>query len=257
MNKEEIRKIVKENLSKYLDCEIELFEESGVVFQTPNKLNEFQQNPFLEITSIEKAVIVSASNEIINDIKPLLTEKSRDELFECPLIYGQSIYYIPDIKSLKIHDLLPQYKYFYLEGKDIEKLKDIKEFPNSLEFDKDGNIATTIVFFAMKDNEIVGLAGASNEYDNMWEIGIDVKKNYRTNGLATVLVNHLMNKILRKNIVPIYCASSTNIASQAVAHRAGLIPYWTSTYKNIFDGSSVYNELVKSIYVHYGENIDG
>lgn len=34
---------------------------------------------------------------------------------------------------------------------------------------------------------------------------------------------------------------------QAVAHRAGLIPYWISTYKNILDGSFAYNELVKSI----------
>ncbi len=46
----------------------------------------------------------------------------------------------------------------------------------------------------------------------------------------------------------IYCASSSNIVSQSVAHRAGLIPYWMSTYKNILDGSSSYNELVKLLY---------
>lgn len=248
MNKTQIKKIVKENLGKHLNCDQEIFEHNGLVFHKPNKLNQFQQNPFLEITSIEKTIIVSASGEIMDNVKTLLGEKSRDEVFECPLIYGQSIYYIPDMKKMKLCDLLPQYEYFYLEGNEINKLREIKGFNNSLEFDECGNTSTTIVFFAMKDGEIIGLAGASKEYNNMWEIGIDVKSNYRTGGLATVLVNHLMHKILSKNILPIYCASSSNIASQAVAHRAGLIPYWISTYKNILDGSSSYNELVKLLY---------
>ncbi|NEU04848.1 GNAT family N-acetyltransferase [Clostridium senegalense] len=248
MNKMQIKKIVKENLGKYLNCEQEIFEHDGVIFHKPIRLNEFQQNPFLEITNIEKAIIVSASYEIMDNMKTLLVGKSRDEIFECPLIYGQSIYYIPDIKKLKLCDLLPKYEYFYLEGNEINKLREIKGFTNSLEFDEDGSTSTAIVFFAMKDGEIIGLAGASNEYSNMWEMGIDVKSNYRTDGLATVLVNHLMHKILSKNVLPIYCASSSNIASQAVAHRAGLIPYWISTYKNILDGSSSYNELVKPLY---------
>ncbi len=248
MNKMQIKKIVKENLGKHLNCEQEIFDHNGLIFHKPIKLNEFQQNPFLEITSIEKTIVVSASDEIMENVKTLLVGKSRDEVFECPLIYGQSIYYIPDMKEMKLCDLLPQYEYFYLEGNEINKLREIKGFNNSLEFDECGNASTAIVFFAMKDGEIIGLAGASKEYNNMWEMGIDVQGNYRTGGLATVLVNHLMHKILSKNILPIYCASSSNIASQAVAHRAGLIPYWISTYKNILDGSSSYNELVKLLY---------
>jgi len=33
----------------------------------------------------------------MGNVKTLLVGKSRDEVFECPLIYGPSIYYIPDI----------------------------------------------------------------------------------------------------------------------------------------------------------------
>jgi len=61
----QIKKIVKENLGKHLNCEQEIFDHNGLIFHKPIKLNEFQQNPFLEITSIEKTIVVSASPWVV------------------------------------------------------------------------------------------------------------------------------------------------------------------------------------------------
>ncbi len=106
MNKMQIKKIVKENLGKHLNCEQEIFDHNGLIFHKPIKLNEFQQNPFLEITSIEKTIIVSASDEIMGNVKTLLVGKSRDEVFECPLIYGQSIYYVRKLSIILSHKFI-------------------------------------------------------------------------------------------------------------------------------------------------------
>ena len=84
-------------------------------------------------------------------------------------------------------------------------------------------------------------------FETMWEIGVDVKAQYRNAGLASTLVSNLAVSIMEKDIVPFYCASVTNIASQAVAYRSGLIPCWVSTYRTVLDGSSVYYEIVKKL----------
>ena len=75
-------------------------------------------------------------------------------------------------------------------------MQGIQGFGNSLAFDENGNTPTCIVYYAMKNEEIIALAGASKESDAMWEIGVDVKEPFRNEGLATTLVNHLVLSIL-------------------------------------------------------------
>lgn len=176
-----------------------------------------------------------------------MERKTRDEIFECPLVYGQSVYFIPDEKILAEQSLSDEYEYRLLEREDIGILKDISGFENALSFDKDGATSICIVLYAMKNGEIVAIAGASEEAERMWELGIDVKPEYRKKGLASALISNLACKILERGIVPFYCASVTNIASQAVAHRSGFTPCWVSTYRNILDGSSAYDDLLSGL----------
>ena len=101
-----------------------------------------------------------------------------------------------------------------------------------------------MILYAKKNNEIVGLAGASDEAEDLWELGVDVKPEHREGGLATILISNLAATLLEKGIIPFYCASVTNIGSQAVAHRSGFISCWVSTYRTILDGSSVYRDTL-------------
>ena len=52
-------------------------------------------------------------------------------------------------------------------------------------------------------------------------------------------------KILEKGIVPIWCASSTNIGSQAVASRSNFIPLWVESFGDVYDENYVYKYLIK------------
>lgn len=104
-----------------------------------------------------------------------------------------------------------------------------------------------MVFLAKKEDEIVGLAGSTIETEKLWEIGIDVKPEYRKSGLGTILVSNLTIDIIKQGIVPFYSASVTNLASQMVANRSGYIPYWIDTYGNTLDGSSPYDTFIKNL----------
>lgn len=243
INRNDILKKVKAYAAASLGCTPDNLEKEGTVFVA----NETARGPFLKIAAMGKSVIVSASPSFLPAVKARMEGKSRDEIFEFPLVYGQSIYYVPDLKILRRLPLPEEYGWNLLEKEEISKLRGIESFENSLAFDEMGETPTCIVFYAEKDGEIAGLAGAAPEGDGLWEIGVDVKPEYRNHGLAAALVSNLAVAILEKGVVPFYCASVTNIGSQAVAHRSGLIPCWISTYGNAFDGGFAYHELADKL----------
>lgn len=231
---------IRQYLSRRLNCSMADFEKDGVIFS----VNDRESEPFLEICTMGKSVIVSASEKLLPKAEKLLKGKSRDEIFECPLVYGQSIYYVPDFKQFKRQSFNRDYQYILLQGEEIGALKGVKDFENALVFDENGETPTRMVLYAKKNNEIVGLAGASDEAEGLWELGVDVKPEHRESALATILVSNLAAALLEKGIIPFYCASVTNIGSQAVAHRSGFISCWVSTYRTILDGSSVYRDTL-------------
>ena len=234
---------VKNYLADQLSCNIEDFEKEDIQFVRNSK----QKQPFLKICTMGKSVIVSASPSLFPKVEMLLQGKTRDEIFENPFIYGQSIFYIPDHGGLKSSFLPQDFQYKLMQGEEMKDLVSIKGFENSLGFDDNGNTPTGSVFYAVKDDEIVGMAGASCESETMWELGVDVKPQWRNQGLATALINTLGTILLEQEKLPFYCASTTNIASQAVAIRSGFIPCWVSTYGTILDGSSVYQDVIKKL----------
>lgn len=243
MEKIFIHNTIKEYLAKEFFCNLSVLEEDSTIFT----VNTLSKGPYIKIMAFNKCVIINTSEPIHSKVRSALSCKNRDEIFEFPFIYGQTIHYIPDVKKIERLPLVDEYSYELLQGKDIEKLRGINGFDNSLAFDCNGKTSTKIVFLAKKDDEIVGLAGASMEIEKLWEVGIDVKPKYRKGGLGTKLVSNLTVDIMKQGIVPFYSASVTNLGSQMVANRSGYIPCWIDTYGNILDGSSPYNIFVKNL----------
>ncbi len=227
-------------LAKHLNCSSEMLEQEGINFVLQKK----EKSPFLEVATMGKAVIISASPEIMLDVKKAMTGKSRDELFECPLVYGQTICYLPDIMAMQELRYDTGLSFQMLQGDAVSKLRGISGFENSLGFDAYGNTPTHIVLYAEQDGKIAALAGASEADENMWEIGVDVLPDFRRNGLASQLVHQLAKEIMRWDIVPFYSVSVTNIASQRTAYRSGFLPYWVQSYRTSLDGSSSYSNFL-------------
>lgn len=79
---------------------------------------------------------------------------------------------------------------------------------------------------ALRDGEIIGMAGASADSPLMWQIGINVLPEARGQGIAAMLVSLLRNDVLAAGRLPYYGTSISHLESQRVALRSGFLPAW-------------------------------
>lgn len=236
MTKDDMLNIVYAYLAQLMNCGIADFKKEKTTFALSKN-----KEPFLKIVIFGKAVVVAASCNLYSKAVSLMENKSRDELFECPLVYGQTIHYIPDLSRVSEPALPDAYTYKLLQGDEIYGLSHISGFDNSLTFDSEGHTNTAIALAAYEGDTVVALAGASIAYNKLYELGIDVLPAFRNQGLATAMVRKLTCEILNKGAVPFYSASITNIASQMVAARAAYLPCWVDSWGNVYDDYYAYN----------------
>jgi hypothetical protein len=241
--------IVRKQLAIDMNCSIQDFIKEGIVF-CKARLNEGRrmfdrQSPFLEIATMGKSTVVSADSDILTKVKPLLKTKLREDIFAAPFLFGHSLYYIPDCNRIKKLPCPDDFTFYIKEDKEIHELYKISGFENAIQYDINHLRPDAIVIYAMQDNKIVAMAGASIDSSVMWQIGIDVLPQFRNKGLAASLVSNLAIMIMERGIVPYYGTASSNIASQSVAYRSGFSPAWMCSYKNIFDGTAPYEGDIK------------
>lgn len=235
MTKNEIQNIIQRYLKQEFSCTENDLLGKKVVFTK----NLFKK-PYIKMLTYKACTVVNISEELYSYVKEDLAGRNRDEIFEYPLIYGQTIHFVPDVQLINAPILPDVYTYELLDEDRIKELSYVKGFNNSLAFDEEGETTTKIVFVAKKENEVIAIAGATAEFEKMWEVGIDVMPEYRNDGLGNAMVRYLTLEILKKGIVPFYSASVTNIGSQMVASRAGYVPCWVDTFGNVFDDNYVY-----------------
>jgi predicted GNAT family acetyltransferase len=96
----------------------------------------------------------------------------------------------------------------------------------ALRYDCNSDRRDVIAVAGYKNNEIIGVAGADNDSDTMWQVGIDVIPDNRNQGIATVLVKIITNEILKMGIVPFYGTAWSNIVSIKTAISSGYRPAW-------------------------------
>lgn len=239
--KERIKYKIEELLSGEYCCSTVQLNEKGIVYS----VNPSVEKPYIKIMAYRNCVVVCTSENIHVKIRDLLQDKNRDEIFELPFVYGQTIHYVPGEYRVDKSPRPSDYEYRFLFGKDISSLRGLTGFDNSLVFEEDGTTSAKAVFVALDSGNVIGVAGAAkSSVTHVWEVGVDVQEGYRQAGLGTCLVNGLTKELLAKDIVPFYSASVTNIGSQMVAHRCGYQPMWVDTFGTVLDGNSVYHDIV-------------
>jgi len=189
-----------------------------------------------DMLSMGKAIVVSATPDILDIAWPALAGKSRDEAFSMPFVYGHALCYLPDISSVRPMAPPAGFAYELVEQEDIPALYSHRGFESAMQYDSNDPRPDILAITAKADGQIAGMAGSSGDCANMWQVGMDVLPAYRGHGLAAYLVSGLTIEILNRGYVPYYCCSISNIASQRVARRAGYYPAWICSYKGNFDG---------------------
>lgn len=134
-------------------------------------------------------------------------------------------YFLPKTEKLKTlaHPLPSPYRVEMLEASELSPFY-LPEWSNAL--CKDRKELDRLAFCAYDGEELVGMAGASADCEDMWQIGIDVLPKARKKGVGSALVSALAREILARGKVPFYCCAWSNIASARTALESGFVPAW-------------------------------
>ena len=137
-------------------------------------------------------------------------------------IFDTHIYYLPAEES---KSELPRYDVKWFEGEMLEQFREDERFSTyALSF------STTqpdrLAVAALEQEEIMGMAGCSEDGAYLWQIGIDVCKNYEGRGLGNHLVSLLKQEIIARGKTPYYGTSESHAVSRNIAIASGFLPAW-------------------------------
>lgn len=83
-----------------------------------------------------------------------------------------------------------------------------------------------IAVCAYDGEEIIAMAGCSEDAPHWQQIGIDVSEKYRGRGVGTYLVSLLTKEIIKRGDTPFYGTDTGNYHSMKIALRCGYKPTW-------------------------------
>ncbi len=180
-----------------------------------------------------------------------LDEKLREYGHE---IYDTHIYFLPENRGAKTCVKLPGLVWY--EQEEISRFKENNRFNQALTFweghpdmlavaamkeeyranrqprnekndEEKGCVMQDAVCKDFDQTHMCGMAGASQDGAYLWQIGINVDKDYAGQGLGHKLVRTLKDEVLRRGQVPFYGTSESHTLSQTVGLKAGFVPAWT------------------------------
>jgi GNAT superfamily N-acetyltransferase len=194
---------------------------------------------FLKILCFDGSAIISASPLIMpwceekllsRDVAWFLAYPKLREIDKRLQEFGHEIaevhqYYLPNSNMPFIE---PSSSVKWYEYEDIFQFRNDERFREAFAFDE--NRPDILAVAAFDGNNIMGMAGASEDSKTMWQIGIDVLPEYRGRGIGTNLVTLLKNEILKRGKMPFYGTCQSHFNSQNIAMGAGFFPAWAELH---------------------------
>lgn len=238
MNKDYMMNIVYNQLSIDYNCNPHDFLSNEFLFTVAEKVEGRRALPFieprLEIVTFGKGLVINSSSNIINYVKKQFLDKSKLEIMNSSLIKSFNPYYLPDlntIMSITSNYDINGYEFKIIQKNEIKYFYKYKYLHNALQYDMNSERPEILGVIAYKNNQLIGIACASEDSSTMWQIGVDVLPEFRGNGIAVKLVNLLACECLKMDIVPYYTTDIGNINSQKVAIKSGFFPAWSHCFR--------------------------
>lgn len=136
------------------------------------------------------------------------------------------IYYLPDMDAPVIEESQPV---IWLSEKEIQDMKENNPFSNAFCFSP--TQPDIIGVGAIEDSgRFKGMAGASLDGKYVRQIGIDVREEYRGQGLAVYLTTLMKQRLSEQGTLPFYGTSESHSLSRSVAVKSGFLPAWCEIY---------------------------
>lgn len=242
MINKDIWKIAMEQSAIDLNCSVDDFLNKGnavVISKLKDGRKKCYKKPmFCGLAYYGGGLVASVDERIKKFIERFVGNHSEYRCFDTPQLivlnrefekYGKSVcfiaeFFLPDVeKQVSISDKV-EIKLFSED--EIPTLYKDDRFHMALGYDCESDKKDVLAVVGYVNGKIAGVAGASNDCDTMWQIGIDVLPEYRRLGVASTLTKILTEEIIKRGKVPFYCTAWSNIASKNNATKCGYKTAW-------------------------------
>ncbi len=209
----------------------------------PGARETLRKDPKLMIACMGNSVVVAAQGPL-RDVVEELGQKVNGlhRLVEFPALkrldaalsqegrglWGTEHFFLPNGPFKKFalpHDFTCR----WYDQESIKAFYPNQRFPMALGAEYSPTRPDMIALAAMDGEKIAGVAGASADTGEMWQVGIDVEPEYQGRGLGKALVSALCWEIESQGKLPFYGTAVGNLASQAIAVSCGFVPAWIET----------------------------
>lgn len=206
----------------------------------PGRIRFTEEPPFFTMVTTGRGVVICADPRIHGEVRAWAEKREQGHwLFELPNLrelepvlgaYGMELtqtfhMQLPtrDFSPAPLPDGLTERWY---DAKTVYELYP-SAFHNAIS-ETENLLRPDVIALAAMDGEgkIAGLAGASADAGEMWQVGIDVLPAYRGRGLGSRLVENLCARIEELGKLPFYSTSLSNLHSQNIALNCGFRPAW-------------------------------
>jgi GNAT superfamily N-acetyltransferase len=240
--------IVRAVLAKDCACADDAFLQEGVLIAPA--VQRSGRRPFprpakpLLLVSMGRGVVISCHAERIGWLQATLASRARDAIFWASTIDELEQYVALDGQTL----YGPEQKFVcapasfrpatppgdvtvsVVEADAVFALYQHAGFANALSYRPDNPRPDVLAAVARCNGEIVGIAAASADCDQMWQIGVDVVPAARGVGVGRALISRLTEEVFRCGRVPYYTTNVANVRSSALATSLGYWPAWVELY---------------------------
>lgn len=232
---------LKEQLAIDLNCAKEDFDREQNIVKTLShswlKRRNISKELMLFMACFGKSTVAAVSDELKEFMAGYIKDMDGFRCFDMPLHdleaelkkYGCIISEIEEfylLNSREIQQVNPTFDIEILEGKAIEKLYYDHRFHMAMGYSQESERRDMLAVVAYENGEILGVAAASNDTDDIWQIGVDVVSEKQKQHVATDIVRIISNEVLKRNKISYYGTAWSNIASKRVAINAGYKPVW-------------------------------
>ncbi len=239
---------LKTTLAADFACPVDYFSQSGVFIGEAKALPGRRRLPFqtnsLAMMTMGTSVVITCSADRLAWAQTHLGPLNRDTLFsattfarlETLVAPNQQRMAGPDPKFVCASDTFrpaPSPTDIAIElvtQPHVQALYAHPGFYNALGYQLNNPCPDVMATVAYHNQTVIGMAGASEDSDQMWQIGVDVLPAYQNRGIGQALVSQLTATILAAGKIPYYTTAVANLRSSRVALSLGYWPAWIEVY---------------------------